>query len=208
MAETYTREIAGQTVSCTADPALEPQVDALLNVIEAAPAELVKDGFVLRAGWSAFKLVDDGGILIVHCPDFAGDIHDWVSNVTLALAVEAEQSVVARLAELEDASPALFTQRVVYADGALESHALVAQHAAAGSDRDSGWFLGFPGEDAEEDALKATTVGQLVRSRAAVLKVFVLPEGYLAAFDGDEIELILDADDETVYERPHEEAQA
>ncbi|WP_166980144.1 immunity protein Imm33 domain-containing protein [Paramicrobacterium fandaimingii] len=201
MAETYSRQIAGQTISCTADPVLGPQVEAFFDVIQAAPAELIVDGFVLRAGWSAFKLVADAETLVVHCPDFAGDLHDWVSNVTLALAVEAEQSAVSRLAGLKSAAPAVFTQKVVCAEGVLESHALVAHHTTPTDKRDSGWFLGFPGEEPDERTLTVVSVGQLVRSRAALLKVFALPEGYLAAFDGDEIEVILGADDEPVYER-------
>ncbi|MBB6118379.1 immunity protein Imm33 domain-containing protein [Nocardiopsis algeriensis] len=200
---TTTREVSGRTVSVTADDALSPQVDRFFGVLHEIPAESFGDGLVFRAGWSAYSLAGTGTALTVRCPDYVGDVTSDTENLSLALAVDAQQAHVLSLAGVAAGKPAVFNEKVVLSEGALTAPRVVAQRSAPSGTGDSGWFVGTEGEDFEGvDSLEAVHVYQLLELRPSLLQALALPEGYLASFGDDTLEVVLDASDRVAYERP------
>lgn len=201
MTADYSYTVHGQIVRCRADETLKSYVDAFAQALARVPSEHFHDEAVLRIGWSTYKLVTEDEAIVVTCPDFAEEVNDWVRDLSLALSVDAQQAHVLSLAGVADGTPALFNEKVVYAEGVFESAELVAQRTEPGKGADSGWYFGIPGEDSPAEKLRATNVYKLLRYRPSLLRALALPHGYLAAFTGDEIDVILDASDNVAFER-------
>ena len=145
MIVTYTEEINGINFTFSADEALRPFAEPLLEAIEYIPAEKIKDGFRIRAGFSTFMLSEHGIGFDIAAPDYTDDpLTALTTDLTLALHVQYRQVLL--LHKYGIVGKAIhFYDKIAVAKGALEKELVSMQrfaelgggdlHAGRGRDR-------------------------------------------------------------------------
>jgi hypothetical protein len=175
----------------------------LVSQLDASGSAIV-DGASIPLGWSQLtvrardhrrEVSDD---LVLCEPRFDGDPRTELrDDITQTLAVlRAQATFVQRIGAASQ--PTAFDREVTVACGVLHQRRLFAERREATGDHDSGWFIGprdLPGD------VECTTVRvyELLMLRPALLQVLALPVGYLVAFDGDDVETVLDTHDRDLW---------
>ena len=94
----------------------------------------------------------------------------------------------------------LFTGSLVLAKACLAERRIYLERRAAVKENDSGWYIGpLDHPLAERERLASIQAYRLLRLRPEVMPVLALPEGYIATFDGERLEAILDHRDVRVW---------
>jgi hypothetical protein len=199
---THSLQVGGQTLVARCDDAFAQQAESVIALFKRLHEEgrVLRDGFRVRFGWSLLTLRGHGSQLIVCEPDFSSDpLTNVREDITVTLSVLVQQSsVLNRLGvEGEDAS---FRYKLVISKGVLNIPHIYLERKESTTEDDSGWYIG-PVEDPEEEpGYESLYVYQLLDSRPQLLQVLTLPRGYLAVFNGVEIEAILNESEENVWE--------
>lgn len=159
----------------------------------------LKDGYVLRFGWSDLTLRQEGFELLITEPDYLGDPYtDYLPQVTVTLEVLTAQ--VALLQKLGvAANDVYFRQRVIIAKGCLQKPSIYLERSEAEGQEDSGWFIGETEGDTNEDALAAIPVFTVYQERKELMPLLALPAHYLAVVKSGRIEAILNPENEVVF---------
>jgi len=185
-------EMGAKTIIVRCDVALRPQAEWLLGYIRetfGSDGGQLRDGFKLQVGWSILSLREQNGKLVINEPNYYGDpfteCHD---DISCTLRVQVEQNAILQLAEVDDAVPALFQDKVVLAKGCLDEKRVYLERTKNSPPGDSGWYIGPAAGGKRKPALEAIYVYDLLKERPALLQVLALPPGYLVVFDGDKIE--------------------
>lgn len=94
-----------------------------------------------------------------------------------------------------------FQDTILIRKGCLSEPRLFLHHRWEVEGSDSGWYIGMEGEEPDDrpENFEKIYAYQLLDSRPELLSVLVLPLNYIALFDGDEIEGILDENDMDVW---------
>jgi hypothetical protein len=185
-------QIGANTITVCCDGVLRPQAEWLLEYIRktfGADKGKLRDGFKLQVGWSILSLREQNGELVISEPNYYGDpFTEWHDDISCTLRVQTEQNAILKLAEVDDAVPALFHDKVVLAKGCLDEKRVYLERTKGSPPGDSGWYVGPTAAGKRTSALEAIHVYNLLKLRPALLRVLALPPGYLVVFDGDEIE--------------------
>jgi len=190
----FTRVINGVTVIAEADPTVENQALGLLELLAGISHGAVSRGETVELGWGpVIPEVVGNGTVRLRVPDYAGDPYTELTyDLTIALWVLYEQGAILR--QLGSTGRATrFDEKVVYAQGALESDQRVyANRIDATTAKDSGWFVGFvpPGTP----QLEATRAFKLLNRRRELVKFLALPPGYMLVMTGTTVESLTDSD--------------
>jgi hypothetical protein len=157
----------------------------------------IAPGKEIRFGFSLLRLAPHGDGLRLTEPIFESwpELH-WRETIDVTLDVTAAQ---VRLLEAVGATgeDAWFDQLLLAAPGALMERELFLRRTSAVADDDSGWLLGAlrdPEALADAAALEPVPIARLVASRWSLLAALALPRDYVAIFDGDAVEQVVDAD--------------
>jgi hypothetical protein len=197
------RELRGRLLVASCDPDLQEQVNSLLRMIEEADEHVggLRDGTVIEFGWAPLRLRAEHQELVVCEPDYAGDVHQFVASVTRTITVVAEQTALLDALGVEGVA-ARYDQGIVLKRGVLDLGRIFLHRREPVSDRDSGWYVGpadDSGEPPDPGQLDAIHVYRLLNIRPAWLRVMALPPEYIAVFDGDEIEAVVDPSNRRVW---------
>jgi len=205
--KTYSSNINGNIFSAKVKEPLYPQVQILFKVLEKIPSEKIKNGYSIEIGFSVFSLVErEKGYCIV-VPDYMKNpFSDKTEDLTIALWVQLEQTDLLRLCNLEGES-VRFDDKLVVAKNVLqEKYISLQRYSDLGKDA-SGWcvesvvygedkkFQGVPTNDYE-----TIFAYHLLKFRPALLKALALPYEYIAVFDGETINAILNGQNENIME--------
>lgn len=158
----------------------------------------LKEGSSIRIGWTTFTIRSRGSELEVCEPDFDTDPQRALRpDITTSLVILVEQTrMVRRLAV--DPIPAHYTEKVVFADGALGAHHVYMERSKEVSAGDSGWYVGFASTKTQGE-LRATYVYRLLKEARSLMSVLALPPGFLVVFLGGRIDSILDPQDNELW---------
>lgn len=198
----FSRQIDGLSLQVECDEALQPQARALLADLadRYMRGEPLQHGSLIPYQWVTLRLESfDKGLRVCE-PDFLlDDIHRYVSPIDYTFSVAGEQARL--MQQLESPSKvSLFTDSVVMAKGSLAESRIYLERRPAVTERDSGWYIGpVERQQAEGWPLESIQVYQLLKLRAEVMPVLALPVGYIATFDGERLEAILDDRDNRVW---------
>lgn len=92
MIQNYTEVIHDIKFRFATEMALRPFVEPLLEAIENIPADRIKDGFRIRAGFSTFLLSEHNGGYDIAAPDFTDDpLTALNTDLTTALSIQYRQ---------------------------------------------------------------------------------------------------------------------
>lgn len=221
----FKRVIKGKTVLVQCDNRLETQAEWLLKTIEDISEETndpIRDAWTLEIGFSVLALVERDRMFVVCEPDYDDDpFENVVEDVSRSLWVVVMQNEVGEATGTsEQFKIPRFDETVVLRKGVLEEERIVMQRDEAEEDDsgvegaevvDSGWYIGGADDDEEgsedEEDYEACYVYELLESRPMTLAVLALPTGYVAVFDGDDIEAIYDEEDENVWNPADDDEQ-
>lgn len=196
------------TVVARCDPSLFLEAESVLQLLERleSSGSSIVHGTQVPLGWSQLTIrarderrgSDDKDDLVLCEPRFDGDpTTELREDITQTLAVlRAQATFVQKIGAASQ--PTAFDREVTVACGVLHQRRIFAERREPASEHDSGWFIGprdLPG-DVECTTLR---VYELLHHRSALLSVMALPVGYLVAFDGDDVETVLDTHDRDLW---------
>ena len=203
MIQNYTEVIHDIKFRFATEMALRPFVEPLLEAIENIPADRIKDGFRIRAGFSTFLLSEHNGGYDIAAPDFTDDpLTSLNTDLTTALSIQYRQIfLLKKLGIMGEAVH--FYDKMAVAKGALEKDNLVMKRfREMGS---SGWQLnsfsyGSSGKAEIDDAtlFEPVFVYELMEKRPSLLDFMCLPYGYTAVFRGEVLAELFDDEGESV----------
>ena len=198
MTETVKGRIGDYAVLATAEPRHRAMLEDVLNVVaQMARRQPLRPGARIRFGWSLLRLVETAPGELTTCePDFDGNpLLDARPRLDTTLDVAAEQAAFVRQLHITP-SDILFEQFIVAGKGALTAHAVQLYRDANASGDDSGWSLteqGAEHADDGSDAWDAVRVYALLRLRRSLLRLLVLPPGFVVTLEGDQVTRVLDS---------------
>ena len=205
MLQTYFEEINGIIYTFSAEEALRPFVEPLLEAVEHIPPARIKDGFRIRAGFSTFLLSKHNGGFDIAAPDFTDDpLVALTTDLTLALHVQYRQVLL--LHRYGIVGKAIhFYDKIVVSKGALDSDLVSMQRFEELGG--SGWAIESyeMGEDGKAqpkkaDGYESIFAYELIGRRPELIDVLCLPDGYMAVFEGDKMVELLDENGESLLE--------
>jgi hypothetical protein len=199
----YTRRVGDIELVACCDDAFARQAQSLLEAVASFRGEGkgLADGVTIQFGFSLLTLRQQGDQLLICEPDYDGDpFADIRPDVTRTLAVLTGQVAVLRRLGVEPVE-VRFNDLVVAARGCLEQRRVYLQRGEP-EQGDSGWYIGpvdTPAPEQKPENFESFYLFELLSRRAPLLQVLGLPPDYLAVFDGDRIEAVLDENDTNVW---------
>ena len=186
-------------------PDLRAQARTLLRLAVEADAQGngLKDGAVIEYGWAPLRVKAEDRDLLLCEPNYAGDPNEFVPTVDGTLHVLAGQTALLHGLGIEGVA-AKYNQGVVLKRGVLQIPHIYLHRRSPVNEHDSGWYIG-PADEGNrpppDSELESTYVFSLLAPRPSLLQAMALPYEYLAVFDGDKIEVVLDPGGKTVWPR-------
>ncbi|MBQ8966823.1 hypothetical protein [Ruminococcus sp.] len=206
---TYTEEINGINYTFSAEEALRPFAEPLLEAIEYIPTERITDGFRIRAGFSTFLLSEHGKGYDIAAPDYTDDpLTALNTDLTLALHIQYRQVLL--LHKYGVVGKAVhFYDKLAVAKGALEKPNISMQRF--GDLGGSGWSVqNFVYDEkgsarlVDAEDYEGVYAYELLTRRPELIDVLCLPDGYIAVFKGEElVQLLDDENNELIQHREH-----
>jgi hypothetical protein len=200
----HARMIGNRDVIAYCDPSLRREVGVLFDMVEAMAdqgAEVVA-GMRVHAGWTTLSLVEKDGELVFQEPDYDATEPEtaWRLDVSASLRMLVDQTEILTRIGLPG-EQINFDQHVLVVHGTLEMEQVYLVRVASPGGRMTGWRVA-PTEDQEgEMEIDSIPLYELYRKRPALVRAMLLPVGYMAFFTGDDIDVIVDPDDQPVWER-------
>src|SRR5215831_5898818 len=115
-------------------------LDKLSELNEKGPA--LKDGSIVRFGWSDLKLVSKDNELVITEPDFKKNpFRDFLPQVNETLAVLNVQTQLLNKAQVAGID-SLYNSKVIIDKGCLTEEEVYLERSEPADDQDSGWFIG------------------------------------------------------------------
>jgi hypothetical protein len=147
-------------------------------------------------GGMMFSIIQDGdGLALTRPLTPAGDAFLGAgNNLSDMLGTVAMQGTLARRLRIEPAAYTLF-DRLIVAEGMHAAPKVYMVHDPPSHAEDSGWFIAAEGY-AEGHPLQSISVLQLFRVRRSLLQAMLLPIGYLAFFEGDQLVKVVTPDNQ------------
>ena len=121
-----------------------------------------------------------------------------MESVNISLLILAQQNDILNKLKITG-EPVLFSDKVVYDDDCLSKKRVYLERLTDVSEGDSGWYIGNPEDKTSETNLKALYVYQLISIRPELLSVLSLPSEYVAIFDADKIEAIVNSNNVNMW---------
>lgn len=222
------RIVHGITVQAQVGADLDPMLDVLMQAVETIPAGDLRAGTSFRMGWCVYELTevsdrsagdragDDhsdresdeerqaAGGLQITAPDFASasasdPAAQRSADLTPALWAHVEQRLLLGRLDVRGDTP-LYSEKLVYHDGAFTAPAVALHRQEASTAGDSGWFLGIVGQDAEPADLKAIPLWQLLHYRRSLLQAVALPAGWVVGFDGSDVDAVINPEGKAIWQ--------
>jgi hypothetical protein len=191
----FTTKFLNKNLIVRCDENFSAQADWLLQTVKQIGEKNggLKDGETIRLSWTIIKVRETYTEFILCEPDFAGNPFEHiVENVNISLLVLAQQNDVLNKLSITG-EPVLFSDKVIYDDDCLSKKRIYLERLGDVSKGDSGWYIGNAEDKSDKSELKALYVYQLLSIRPELLSVLSLPSEYIAIFDADKIEAIVNA---------------
>jgi hypothetical protein len=191
----FTADVLNKNLVVRCDENFSAQADWLLQTVKEIGEKNggLKDGETIRLSWTIIKVKETDTEFILCEPDFAGNpFENTVESVNLSLLILAKQNDVLNKLKITG-EPVLFSDKIVYDNDCLSKKRIYLERLSDVSNGDSGWYIGNAEDNSEKTELKALYVYQLLSIRPELMSVLSLPSEYIAIFDADKIEAIVDS---------------
>lgn len=202
--KTFKNEVGDKIVHINCDEKLENAVAALTEVLRGLQAQknIFDEEFILCAGWSYYFFKECDGYWQILAPDYKKDPNKFrTDNLTIPLMVQNLQSETISTSGVSPETggiPVNFRNTMLVLKEAMTAKHVYFNRSKPENDNDSGWYLGLMGDenenhDPEDYALVQTS--ELLKVRPLALRIFGMPVGTLAVFDGNLLTALVDEND-------------
>ena len=200
----FQKQIGPFLITANCAQQFSKQAEALLKKLaelnEKGPA--LRDGTVIRFGWSDLKLIQHDEELVVYEPDFSKNpFEDYVADVTSTIQVLVEQTNLLHHIHIEGIA-CIYSDRIILAKGALDVEEIYLQRSASTPKNNSGWYIGKTRDDNKKEKeiqdYESRYGFEVFQIRPSLMKCLVLPVGFLVLMNGNRIESIVDVDNNNV----------
>ncbi len=193
----------------TCAPAWDAAASDLLRAVAQrhATGPALRPGALVDAGWALLQVRADGAGSTDSwqlCePVYGAEPLDWRPGLDTTLSVLDSQAALVRMLNVQPLRTR-FDQALRVAPGAMGAPRVFLERQAVAGEHDSGWYVGLDEKGAvpERRNAVAVTAGRLVADKACWLAVLALPVGFMAFFEDDRLDMIIDAADQQVYPLP------
>ncbi len=192
----FQKKIGGYLITTFCSPTLAEQANSLFNKLSELnkTGPQLRDGTIIRFGWSDLKLVQQKDELALYEPDFSKNPkQDFLHQVTITLQVLKEQSKLLNEIGVTGLDCS-YLEKVVTAKGCLNKPDIYLERSKQTEKNDSGWYIGETSDNGKEhtlDDFESHYIFEIFQIRPSIMRVLALPPGYLAVFKEDEIKAIL-----------------
>ncbi len=193
--------IGDERVHIRAQPGLGEQADATFAVLSglAADGVAIVAGLRFPLGWTTLTLARRDGELYVLEPNYRERDPEAQRRRDLTATLEVWRDQRSLLSHVQvAAAPVNFDEEVLVIKGALEQPRVYMGRVPSPGGRLSGWRIAPTVGDITDSEIDYMTIHAIYRARPALLQVMLLPPGYLAFFDGNRLEALLDPQDREI----------
>ena len=185
-------------------PELRGEVDALfeLLLVMSLQGMELQDGSRVPLGWTTLVVGREGEDLVLFEPDYEAEDPESTTraDVSATLRILSRQLRVAARIEVRP-QPVNFDQHVLMVKGSLDVDNVYMLRVESPGARLSGWRL-HPTEGDHGDAeLESLPIYEVYRRRPELVEAMLLPPGYMAFFGGKQLQVLVDGDDQPVWQR-------
>lgn len=190
-----TKNINGKLFNVSVESYLKEQAETLLEVISNIELRKLKDNFKVQIGWTIFTLQEVAEEYIILSPDYSKNPQsDRTDDITIALWIQLEQGTLLNKLKLTGELIS-FQDKIICSKGVLNLDNIYLDRNGSCVKGDSGWYIGPVDEANSNEELEAYYAYQILKIRPSIIQALALPRGYMAVFNKDNLEAILDEDD-------------
>lgn len=179
----------------TVESYLKEQANELLNLLSKIEFSILRDNFTIQVGFSIFKLKKVDEKFIVISPDYSKNpLIDTTEDLTIALWIQLEQGILLNKLNLIGESIS-FQDKIICSKGVLKLDDIYLERSGECEKGDSGWYIGPVDEVNDNEELESYYAYQIIKIRPSIIQVLTLPNGYMAVFNKDRLDAVLDYND-------------
>lgn len=203
-ADRHHRSFGERELVVFCDPELRREVDVLFEIVAELHGQgaALDEGLRVHAGWTTLVLERKEGELVFAEPDYeAADPESATrTEISASLRMLRDQTeILTRIGHQgEDVN---FDQHVLMSRGALEQSKVYLVRVASPGGRLTGWRIAPTEEQEGEMEVDSIPLYEVYKKRPALVSAMLLPVGYMAFFEGENIEVIVDPDDQPIWSR-------
>lgn len=198
-----TKTIHGKVFAAKAEEKLHFLLEPLFSAIENIPAEKLVNGFKIQAAFSVYTLEETENGFDILVPDYKNALK-LTDDLTGALLVQYEQVMLLRMCAAQGEN-IRYDDVVLVAKGALGKDDICMQRFSDLGG--SGWCINDIAFDEEGKAYmpdaedyESLYAYQLILLRPELMKMLLLPYGYLVVFSGSDVADILNDKGESLLD--------
>jgi len=191
-------------VSVECDERLRPVAEKMLAEVADFDRRggKFRDGYTFLMGWSPYRVKGGPREWHIEEPDFASDPYARSrSDCTFTLSLLAQQFAVGERIGLK---PSQMEQvscfDVVLHPNCLRDRRIRATRIEPRGEKFSGWELSSLDRVTSSEDDMVTDVASLTKIRPSLLRVILLPVGYVVDLDGNDIKSVKDPQNRIVYQ--------
>ncbi len=193
------KNINGIELSVCVEAFFREQAEALLEIISGINCSDYKDGYRIQIGFSIFTMYKNENGYSILAPDYSKNpLTDNTEDLSAALIIQLEQGMFLHSVGLEGEQVS-YLDKIVCNKGVLDTDKIYMERTDGYKKGDSGWYIGAVEGNNQSEELEAFYAFQVIKSRPSIIKVLALPSGYLAVFNGDELEAVVNERNEEIY---------
>ena len=180
---------------------LKEQAEALLEIISKVELNKLNNNFKIQVGWTIFTLVEVNEGFIIVAPDYSKNpLTDNTDDLTVALWIQLEQGILLNKLKLTGELIS-FQDKIICTKDVLKLDNIYLERNVEHEKGDSGWYIGPVDESISHEELEAYYAYQIIKIRPSIIQTLALPSGYMAVFNKDKLEAVLDENDIDVLEK-------
>lgn len=201
----WSTTVGQQMVVVYAAPRLRAEVELLfeyLAMLSQKGLDLAP-GYRLHFGWTTLTLTEQQGEFVFYEPDYDAIDPEGSTreDISASLDVLTDQNAVLLKARQRPA-PVNFDQHVLVSRGALEASEVYLVRVESPGARLTGWRIAPTEGDVAAAEVDSLPVHEVYKRRPDLLSAMLLPPGFMAFYDAEGLQVLVDGQDEPVWVRP------
>lgn len=190
---------ASPAILAVCDGELEPFASATIGKLASRiRQDHAKAVQTVHIGWTVLTArIEDDGIRLFEPNYDSNPSTELRPDISCSLRILKSQLDLLEQLGLEG-QPVNFEQKLVLEQRAVKEKRVYLHRQPTDNPADSGWFLGITSSPMRRK-LEAIQLWQLLGSRPELMRVLLLPNDYIAAFNGAKLDSVSDPENREIY---------
>lgn len=183
------REIKGKKFSLKVEEVYRDLAGSLLDLLDEIDEKKLVNNKKIQVGWSIYTLIENEDTICLTAPDYEKNpFEDITEDMTYSLVILDIQTQTLKKCEVEGMLIS-FQDKIFISKGVLDKENIYLERTLEYGNGFSGWYIGeLHGNEKELEIIYAY---ELLKLRPSLIQVLVLPLGYMAVFENNEVEAII-----------------